>query len=94
VVGRAAPYPVPVLPVPVVRCRLAHVQRHVQPHVRPQDIDEHLHGGPGRAYRGARVLGMRSAVGQRVSAAGDDGEWRVHVRTAVHNGRPVAELRQ
>jgi len=94
VVGRAAPHPVPVLAVPVVHHRLAHGHRPVQPHVHPQDIDQHLHGGPGLAHRRARVLGMRSAAGQRVPAAGDDGERRGHVRAAVHNGRPVSKLRQ
>lgn len=93
-VGRAAPHPVRVLPVPVVRHRLANGHGSVQPDVRAQDLDQRVHGAAGRAHRGAGVRGMRPVAGQRVPVAGHDRQRSVHVRPAVHNGRPVAELRQ
>lgn len=53
-----------------------------------------MHRGPGRPHRGARLLRLQRAVGQRVPAAGHDCQRCFHVRPAVHNGRSVAELRQ
>lgn len=77
----------------VVRHRLADGHRPLQPDVRTQDIDQHLHGSAGRPHRVARVRGMRPVAGQRVPADGHDRQRRVHVRPVVHHGRPVAELR-
>lgn len=91
-VGRTASHQVRVLAVPVVRHRLADGHRPVQPDVRAQDIDQHLHGAAGVAHRRARVLGMQPVAGQRVPADGHDGQRRVHVRPVVHHGGPVAQL--
>lgn len=78
--------------MPVVCHRLADGHRSLQPDVRSQDIDQHLHGSAGRPHHGARVRGMQSVAGQWVPADGHDRQRRVHVRPVVHHGRPVAEL--
>jgi len=87
-------HPFLVLVGPVVRHRLAHGHRPVQPHLRAKDIDQYLYGGASPSHRGPSVFGLRPVFGQRISTVGHDGQWCFHFWTSVYNGRLVTEFCQ